>query len=188
MCLGDLAEALTSVAILEDSNAIYVERPTANMSSFQSGATHACAHPLDDEISFQLGDGTDDDDNGSPQRAASIQVFTEADELDVEVVELVQHFEEVSDGSGDPIRSPDQHNLETTAASIPKQVIEARTPSFGSGDPIGILANDLKTSLLGHRAEIVKLGFGVLVHAGYAQIKCDSFHICSLSEATTSCK
>jgi hypothetical protein len=188
MCLGDLAETLTSVAIVEDSNAIDVEWSTADMSSFQAGATHACAHPFDDEIPLQLGDGTDDDDNGSPQRAASIQVFTEADELDVEVVELVQHFEEVADGSGNPIRSPDQHNLETTAARIPKQVIEARAPSFGSGDPIGILANDLKTSLLGHRTKIVELCFGMLVDAGYTQIKGNSLHICSLSEATTSCK
>jgi hypothetical protein len=57
MCFGDLAETLTSVAILEDGDTIDVERPTADMSSFQAGATHACAHPLDDEISLQFGDG-----------------------------------------------------------------------------------------------------------------------------------
>ena len=71
---------------------------------------------------------------------------------------------------------------------IPKQIIETRPTSFSPGDPIGVLGNDLKTPLLGHRAEIIKLSLRVLIHTGYAQIKGNSFHICSPIEATTSRK
>jgi len=69
-----------------------------------------------------------------------------------------------------------------------KQIIETRPTSFSPGDPIGVLGNDLKTPLLGHRAEIVELSLRVLIHTGYAQIKGNSFHICSPIEATTSRK
>jgi hypothetical protein len=143
---------------------------------------------FDNKIPLEFGDSPDDDDDGPPQRAAGIKIFPEADELDVEVVKFVQHLEEVANGSGDPVRSPDQHHLEAGAARIPEQVIETGPASFGSGDSIGVFGNDLKTPLLGHCAEIMELGLRVLVHSGYAQIKCNSFHICSLSEATTSRK
>jgi hypothetical protein len=104
------------------------------------------------------------------------------------MVELVEHFEEVAHGPGDPVRGPDQEHLEAAAARIPKQIIETRPTSFSPGDPIGVLGNDLKTPLLGHRAEIIKLSLRVLIHTGYAQIKGNSFHICSPIEATTSRK
>jgi hypothetical protein len=123
-----------------------------------------------------------------PSGAAGIEVLAEADELDVEMVELVEHFEEVAHGPGDPVRGPDQEHLEAAAARIPKQIIETRPTSFSPGDPIGVLGNDLKTPLLGHRAEIIKLSLRVLIHTGYAQIKGNSFHICSPIEATTSRK
>ena len=168
--LGDLTQALTSSAVLEDSNPVDIEGPPADMPAFQSGPAHPCPHPLDDEVPFELGDRTDDDDNGPPQRAAGIKVLPEAHELDVEVVEFVEHLEEVPDGSGDPVGSPDQQHLEASAARIPKELIETRSTSFSPGDPIGVLGNDLKTPLLGHRPEIVELSFRVLIDTGYAQI------------------
>ena len=188
MRLGDLTQALAPSALLENSNPIDIEWPPADMPAFQPGAAHACPHPLDDEIPFEFCDGADDDHDGSPERAAGIEVLAEADELDVEMVEFVEHFEEVAHGPGDPVLGPDQEHLEAAAARIPKQIIETRPTSFSPGDPIGVLGNDLKTPLLGHRAEIIKLSLRVLIHTGYAQIKGNSFHICSPIEATTSRK
>ena len=104
------------------------------------------------------------------------------------MVELIQHFEEVADGPGNPVRGPDQEHLEAAASRIPKQIIETRPASFRPGNPVGVLGNDLKTPLLGHRAEIIELSLRVLVDTGYAQIKGSSFHICSPIEATTSRK
>jgi hypothetical protein len=123
---------------------------------------------------------------GPPQRTSSIKIFTEAYELDVEMIELVQHLEEVSHGSGDPIRGPDQQHLKAAATRISKQVIETRSTSFRPGDPVGVLGNDLKTSLLSHRAKIIELRFRVLVNTRYAQIKGNSFHIFSSSDTRSS--
>jgi hypothetical protein len=50
------------------------------------------------------------------------------------MVELVEHFEEVAHGPGDPVRGPDQEHLEAAAARIPKQIIETRPASFSPGD------------------------------------------------------
>jgi hypothetical protein len=102
------------------------------------------------------------------------------------MIEFVEHLEEVPDGSGDPIRGPYQENLESAAARIPKQVIQTRPTSFSPGDPVGVLGNDLKASLPGHRAKIIELRFRVLVNTRYAQIESYSFHICSSSDARSS--
>ena len=170
MRLGDLTQALAPSTLLENSNPIDIEWPPADMPALQPCAAHPCPHPLDDEIPFEFCDGADDNHDGPPERAAGIEVLAEVDELDVEVIEFVEHLEEVAHGPGDPVRGPYQQHLEAAAASIPEQVIKTRPTSFGSGDPVGVLGNDLKTPLPGHRAEIVELGLRVLVYSRYAQI------------------
>jgi hypothetical protein len=188
MRLSDLAETLASIAILENSNPVDIERPPADVSPLQPGAAHSCPHPFDDEIAFEFCDSADDDDDGPPERIAGIKILAEADELDVEMVELIQHFEEVAHGPGDPVRGPDQKHLEVAAARISKQIVKTRPARFRPRDSIGVLGNDLKTPLLGHRAEIIELSLRVLVDTGYAQIKGNSFHICSPIESTASRK
>ena len=72
---GDLIQALSPVAVLEDSNPVDVERQAVDMPALQPGAAHACPHPLDDQIALELSDGPDDDDDGPPQRAAGIKIL-----------------------------------------------------------------------------------------------------------------
>jgi hypothetical protein len=155
--LSDLSQALTAGTVLEDSDPVDVEWPPADMPAFQAGAAHPCSHPLDDEIPFEFCDGADDDHDGPPERGAGIKILAEGDELDVEMIEFVDHFEEVPDGSGDTVRGPDHEHLEAAAARIPKQIIETRSTSFSPGDPIGVLGNDLNPaagpSRGDHRAE-----------------------------------
>ena len=81
------------------------------MPSFELGSPHAGSHPLDDQRTFQFGDRSDDDDDGAAQRAARIDLLTEADELDVEVVELVEDLEEVPGRGCEPIAHPDQEHI-----------------------------------------------------------------------------
>ena len=52
-------------------------------------------------------------------------MLAEADELDVEPVQLVEHFKEVLHRTGDPIRSPDQDHIELAAACIPHQIAQS---------------------------------------------------------------
>jgi hypothetical protein len=55
----------------------------------------ACRHqPLDDQIAFKLGDGADDDHDRAAQRAACVDLFAEADELDVQAIQLIEDLEE----------------------------------------------------------------------------------------------
>ena len=67
-------------------------------------------------FALELGDRSDDDDDGPSERATRIDALAEADELDAEAVELVQHFQEVPDGPGDPVRGPHHHHLKAAAA------------------------------------------------------------------------
>lgn len=67
----------------------------ADVAAFQLGPAHAAPHPFHDQVALQLGDGADDDHHGAAQRAARVDVLPEADELDVEVVHLIQHLQQV---------------------------------------------------------------------------------------------
>jgi len=98
--LGDLAQAASSLAVADDSAAIDVQSPAPDMLALELGAPHAGAHPLDDQVAFQLGDGTDNDHHRPPQWSAGVDIFPEADELNLYMIEFVQDFEEVADGVG----------------------------------------------------------------------------------------
>ena len=82
MRLGDLPDALSPIAISLDCGVVQDQRIASDMSAFEPGAPHAGAHPLDDQVAFQLSDGSDDDDDGPAQRAAGVDVLSERDELD----------------------------------------------------------------------------------------------------------
>jgi hypothetical protein len=94
--LGDFCQAHPAVSVQQDSRSINVQRTTSDLTVFEAGAPHARTYSLDDQIPFQLGDGTDDDDNGPAERPAGINIFPEADELYAEVVQFVEHFQEVT--------------------------------------------------------------------------------------------
>jgi len=173
---GDLAEAMSAIPFPEHRDPVDVDWPAANVAAFERGPAHAGPDSFDDEVPLQFGDRADDDDDGPAERTAGIEVLAEAHVFDVEAVEFVQHLEEVADGSSDPIRGPDQHHLETAASRVAQQLVEARPLGLGAGDAVGIFGDDLEAALVSHRAEIVKLGFGVLVESGYAQIEGHSFH------------
>ncbi len=84
MAFGDLAEALATLTVSLDGGIIQDQWVAADVLAFETGAPHAGAHPLDDQVAFQFGDGADDDDDGPAQRAAGVDIFPEADVLDVE--------------------------------------------------------------------------------------------------------
>ena len=159
MTPGDLAEALAAAAIATDCGVIEVERFPSDLAAFELGPPHAGPDPFDDQIAFQSCDGADDDHHGAAERTASVDLFPEADELDVEPVEFVEHLEEVLCRPGDPIGSPDQDYVEPAAACVPQQAIETVVARLRAADPVGILFDDLIAALLGHLLEIVELGF-----------------------------
>ena len=126
-----------------------------------SNRANPCPHPVDDEVPFEFSDGPDDDDDGPSQRAAGIKIFPEADELDVEVVEFVQHFEELPHGPRDPVRGPYRHHLEAAAASILEQVIEAQPGELWFRRSDRCTQQRSENPLQGHRTEIIELSLGI---------------------------
>ena len=85
------AKALTALAVTLDSSVIEWQRRPTEVASFE-----ACsAYRLDDEVALEFGDRPDDDDHGAAQRAAVVDLFAEADELDVKPVQFIEYFEEV---------------------------------------------------------------------------------------------
>src|SRR5579864_9059655 len=138
------------LAISEDSGAIEFERPAADVAPFEAGAPPAGAHPLDDQVAFELRDGPDDHHDGAAQRAAGVDLLAEADELDVEPVQFVQDFEEVPSRAGDAIAGPDQDHIEAAAAGVAHHVVETGPARPGAADPVGVLLDDLEAALGGH--------------------------------------
>ncbi len=90
MAFCDLAKALTAFAVSLDSSAVQDQWVSADVLAFEPGAPHAGAYPLDDQVAFQFGNGADDDHDDPAQRAAGIDIFPEADVLDVQPAQFVQ--------------------------------------------------------------------------------------------------
>jgi len=119
MLLGQLAKAHTALPVSTDGRVIKFQRGTSDVPAFETGAPHAGADSFDDQRAFEFGDRSDNHDDGAAQRAARVDLLTEADELDVEPVELVQHFEEGPRRAGDAIGCPYEDHIEVPPASIP---------------------------------------------------------------------
>jgi hypothetical protein len=147
------------------------------MATFEAGAPHAGADPLDDQVAFELGDGPDDDYDRPAQWAVRVDLFAEADELDAEPVQLVEHFEEMLHRAGDPVRGPDQDHAETAAASVAHQLVKAGTARPGAGDAVGVLLDDFEAALGGHLAQVVQLCLGVLIDARDPHVQSGTFHL-----------
>ena len=86
MSFGDFSDALALAAVALDSSTIQYQWIAADVLALEPGAPHAGAHPLDDQVAFQFGDGADDDHDGAAQRATGIDIFPEADVLDLEPI------------------------------------------------------------------------------------------------------
>ena len=170
VALRQLAETVAPLTVPQDSVAIKNKWFTSDVAAFELGPPHAGPYSLDDQVSLEFGDGPDDDHNSPAQGTSRVDLLTEADELYVEPVEFVEHFEEVPHGPGDPIGSPDQDNVETAAAGIAHHGVESRALSFGSTDSVRKLLDDLIATLLSHLTEVVELGLGVLIEGGDSHV------------------
>jgi hypothetical protein len=121
MALCQLAETLSALPTSQDGRAIENKGLASDVPALELRPPHASPDPLDDQVALQFGDGPDDDDNSSAQRTSGIDLLTEADELDIQPVQLIQHIEEVLHRPGDTIGSPDQDDIELTPAAVPRR-------------------------------------------------------------------
>lgn len=176
MGLGDLGQTHAAGSIAENGRSVDIEWTAADVSAFELGAPHAGAHPLDDKISFQLGDGADDDDHGAAEWTAGIEIFPEADVLDVQPVQLVEDFEEVTSRSGQPIAGPDQDDIELSMACVAHQLVESRALCLGAADPVGVFVDDLVAALLHQLVQIMQLSLWMLIDGRNAHVDGAALH------------
>jgi len=73
----NFAQTVSSPTITNDCMAVYVSRGTTYPNSLKLGAAEPGLHSLDDQIPFELGDGSDDDNHGAPKRAAGVNILAE---------------------------------------------------------------------------------------------------------------
>ena len=118
MTASDLAKALSAAAISADRFTIESKWHAPDVPAFEPGTAHAGFHSLDDQITLEFCDRSDDHDQGAAQRAACVDLFAERDELDCETAQFVEDFEEMLYRTGDPIAGPDQDDIELAAAAI----------------------------------------------------------------------
>jgi len=78
---GDLSQALTAPAILEDRVAVEHEGGAADGAALELGSPHASFDSFDDQAVFKFSDSADDDRDGAAQRAAGVELLAAADEL-----------------------------------------------------------------------------------------------------------
>jgi hypothetical protein len=152
MSFCDLSNALATLTILLDGGAVQYQWSSTDSLAVEAGAPHAGADSLDDERPFQLRDGADDDHDGAAQRAAGVDVFPEANELDSDSIEFVKRFEQVPGGPSDAVAGPDQDNFEPAAAGIGHHLVERRPPGLRTADPVRELGDNLVAALSGHLA------------------------------------
>jgi len=95
MGLRQLTQALALLPVAEDGGSIQDQSFPSNVPAFELGPPHADAHSLDDQAALQLRDRPDDDHDRPAQGTTRVDLLAEADELDVETDQFVQHLEEV---------------------------------------------------------------------------------------------
>src|ERR1035441_1072158 len=103
VAFGYLAKALALAAVMLDGGVVQYQRIASAVLAVEPCAPHAGAHPFDNKVAFQFGDGADDDDDSPAQWAAGVDVFSERDVLDVQSAQLIQNIEEVFHRPGDSV-------------------------------------------------------------------------------------
>jgi hypothetical protein len=97
---------------------VYIQRGTTNSSSFQFRSPHAGSNSLDDKTIFELGYRADNHDYRPAEWASRVNIFAQANELDAEMSQLVEHFQEMANASRHPIEGSNEHDVEAMAPSI----------------------------------------------------------------------
>ena len=162
--LCKLPQAVSLAALTQDGFAIQVERSAPDVPAFEPCSAHAGLDAFDDQRAFQFSDCPDDDHDGPAQRAARVDLFAEADELDLEMIQLIENREEMGHGPCDPVEGPDHDDIEPSAPCIAQKLIQARTFGLGAGDPVRILLHNLEAALGSKLTQIMQLRLRVLIN------------------------
>lgn len=174
MLFRNFGQAHPRATVFDNGSPVDVERCSADSPAFQFRSTHSSSNSLDDQTLFEFGNGTHNHDDRSTKRTGRVDIFPQTDELDVEVTQFVEHFQEMADTPGHPIESSNEHDVKTISSSIRQKLIKAWSLRLRTGNCVGIFVCDFKSALFCEFAQVQQLRFGMLVRRGNAAINCCS--------------
>jgi hypothetical protein len=161
---GQLTDAKATLAITNHSVAVHNEFPTADMLTFQFCPGRAAAHAFDNKVALQFADRADDHDHRPTQWPGGVDLCAVADELDVEMLQFIQHFQKVANAACQPIKAPDHDHIEATMAGIAQHAIQPGPAGPGAGQLVDILFHQGEAALLHQLQQIVALAFRMLIN------------------------
>jgi hypothetical protein len=121
--LSNQGEAETGSSVTDDRATIDIERGSAYAAAIKLGSAHARSDTFDDQRPFKLCHRRDDDHNGATERAVRVDRFALGQELDAEVVQFVEHLQEVLGAPGQAVTRPDQDDVETMSVCVLQQAV-----------------------------------------------------------------
>ena len=113
--------------VCNNRTSVDVEWRSTDSPTFQFRSPHAGSNSLDDKTFFQFGNRTDNHDYRPAERASCVDIFPETDELDFEVAQFIEHFQEMAGTSCDSIERSNEHDIEAMPSSICQQLVESRS-------------------------------------------------------------
>jgi hypothetical protein len=160
---GDLRQGLPGTTVCNNLRSVDIHGTAANPAPFQFRTTHPSPNMLDDEAALQFGNRSDYDHHRSPEWSAGVDVLSEADELNPEVIQFIEHFQEMPHASGHPVECGHEHDIEAVPPGIGHKLVEAGALGFRAANHIAIFMHDFILALFGHFAQVVQLRLGMLV-------------------------
>jgi hypothetical protein len=182
MSLRNLAQAETALAVTQYRITVNTQRRTTDLPSFQPRPPHSCLDPFHNRLPLDLSYRANDYDHSPAKRTSCVDVFSQADELDAEVVKFIEHFQEMAHISRNPVERGHENNVEAVPPRIRQKLVETGALRFRPGDCVRVLADDLVVAVLCHLTQVEKLSFQMLVVRAYAGIQNGSFHVFSSKE------
>ena len=116
--LRNLAQAQTTLAVTLDRITVNAQRRTTDLPSFQPCSPHACLDPFHNRLPLDLSYRANDYHHGPAKRSPSVDVFSQADELDAKMIEFVEHFQKMANVPCHSVKGSDKHNIEASSSSV----------------------------------------------------------------------
>ncbi len=174
VALRQLAETVAPLTVPQDSVAIKNKWFTSDVAAFELGPPHGRTRSMmrlrSSSAMAPMMTTT------ARPTAAGVDLLAEADELDVEPAEFVSTSRKCRTDRAMRSEAQTRTTSKRPAAGVAHHGVESRTLSFGSTDSVGILLDDLIATLLGHLAEVIELGLGVLIEGRDSHIEGGAFH------------
>jgi hypothetical protein len=176
MGFGDLAQTQAAFPAIQYPLTVNPQRRAPDLPSFHPRPPHTRLDSFDYGLPLDLRDCAHDDDHRPTERASGVDVLSQADKLDAEMIQFVEHFQEVADVSRYPVERGHEHNVKAAASRVRQKLVKSGPLRFRAANGVGVLADDLESPLRCQLPQVENLVFEMLVGRRNSGINRGSFH------------